>query len=179
MIKVIVADCTPSVFTVVTMAFPETEFEIFTFSDGHKMIAESAAIQPDVILLNLFLYSKDGYDVCRFLNSQECFKSIPIFLLKGAFTRIDEERIKGLEYHELMEEPFDSGKLLRKIRDTLGGDLDPQTLPEEPVPAETMSFGTELEDKIKSLIAEQLLESEDRIVSRLKAREREGRKKEE
>ena len=179
MIKVIVADCTPSVFTVIEAAFPGTEFEIFTFSNGQKMIAELAAIQPDVILLNLFLDSKDGYDVCRFLNNQEQFKLVPLFLLKGAFERIDEERIKGLEYRELLEEPFDSNGLLQKIRETMGGDHDPQTLPEDPVPSEKLSLGEELEDRIKSLIAEQLRESESRIVNRLKINDLKGFKKEE
>ena len=136
MAKIIVADCTPSVYAVVQAAFPGTEFQIFTFSDGRRMIAEMEAIQPDVILLNLFLESKDGYDVCRFLNNQERFKNIPLFLLRGAFERVDEERLGGLEYRELLVEPFDSSSLLRKVRETLRGDFDPQTLPEEPVPAE-------------------------------------------
>jgi len=177
--KLIIADCTPSVFTVVQAAFPGSEFDIFTFSDGHEMLAELEAIQPDVILLNLFLNSKDGYDVCRFLNNHERFKTIPLFLLKGAFERVDEERIGGLEYRELIEEPFDSTGLLRKVRDALGGDFDPQTLPEEPVPAEELSIGAELEDKIKNLIAKHIRESEDRIVNRLKERDLEGIKKEE
>jgi len=177
--KLIVADCTPSVFSVVKAAFPGTEFEIFTFSDGHKLISELPAIQPDAILLNLFLDSKDGYDVCRFLNSKEQFSAIPLFLLKGAFERIDVERIKGLEYRELIEEPFDSMAVLQKIRDVLEGDNDPQTLPEEPVSAQELSVGVDLEDKIKNLIAEQLQESEDRIIDRLKACNLEDIKKEE
>ncbi len=156
MIKVILADCTPSVVTAVRAAFPETEFEISTFSDGQKMLTELETFQPDVILLNLFLYSKDGYDVCRFLNNQERFKTVPLFLLQGAFESVDEERIDGLEYRELIEEPFDSISLVRKVRDAAGNDFDPQTLPEEPVPAEDRSGGVELEDKIKSLIAEHM-----------------------
>jgi len=178
-LALIVADCTPSVLTVIEAAFPGSEFEISNFSDGQKMISELAAIQPDVILLNLFLDSKDGYDVCRFINNHEQFKRVPLFLLKGAFERIDEERIKGLEYRELIEEPFDTNGLLQKIRDLMRGDHDPQTLPEDPVPSETFSGGVELEDKIKSLIAEQLRESEDRIVNRLKAHDLEGPNKEE
>lgn len=156
MIKVIVADCTPSVATAVREAFPETEFEISTFSDGQKMLFELETFQPDVILLNLFLDSKDGYDVCRFLNHQERFKSVPIFLLQGAFESVDEKRIDGLEYRELIEEPFDSISLVRKVRDAAGSDFDPQTLPEEPIPAGDRSNDAELEDKIKSLIAEHM-----------------------
>lgn len=156
MIKVIVADCTPSVIMAVRAAFPETEFEISFFSDGQEMLTELETFQPDVILLNLFLDSKDGYDVCRFLNHQERFKTVPTFLLKGAFESVDEERIDGLEYRELIEEPFDSISLVRKVRDAAGSNFDPQTLPEEPVPAEDRSGGAELEDKIKSLIAEHL-----------------------
>ena len=178
MIKVIVADCTHSIFTVIEMVFPGTEFEIFTFSDGQRMIDELEVIQPDVILLNVFLDSKDGYDVCRFLNNQEKFKEIPVFLLKGAFERIDEERIKELEYRELFEEPFDSNALLQNIRGLMGGAHDPQTLPEDPVLSEALSMGRELEGKIKGLIAEQLRESEERIVDRLKAQDLEGIKKE-
>ncbi len=169
MIKMILADCTPSVFTAVQAAFPETEFEIITFSDGHEMIKELETIQPDVILLNLFLDSKDGYDVCRFLNHQERFKTVPLFLLQGAFERVDEERMGGLEYRELIEEPFDSMSLVRKVRDAVGSDFDPQTLPEEAVSAEDRSSGSELNEKIKNLIAEHIRESEDRIVDRLKA----------
>ncbi len=164
----IVADCTPSVFTAVQAAFPETEFEIITFSDGHEMIKELETIQPDVILLNLFLDSKDGYDVCRFLNHQERFKTVPLFLLQGAFERVDEERMGGLEYRELIEEPFDSMSLVRKVRDAVEINFDPQTLPEEPVSSEDRSGSAELEDKIKNLIAEHIRESEDRIVDRLK-----------
>jgi len=179
MIKLIVADCSPSVFRAVQAAFPETEFEISTFSDGHEMLTELETIQPDVILLNLFLDSKDGYDVCRFLNHQERFKTVPLFLLQGAFERIDEERIGGLEYRELIEEPFDSMSLVGKVRDAVGGDFDPQTLPEEPVSAEGRSSGAELENKIKNLIAEHFRESEARIVNRLKASVLEDMNKEE
>ncbi len=177
--KLILADCTPSVLTAIKTAFPGTEFDIFTFSDGREMIAELVSIQPDVILLNLFLDSKDGYDVCRFLNSQERFKAIPLFLLKGAFDRVDEERLGGLEYRELLEEPFDSMALLRKIRKMLGGKHDPQTLPEEPVPSRELSIVAELEDKIKNMIAESIRESENRIVNRLRAHDLKGLKKEE
>ncbi len=165
----ILADCTPSIFTAVRAAFPETEFEISTFSDGHEMITELETIKPDVILLNLFLDTKDGYDVCRFLNHQERFKTVPFFLLQGAFEQVDEERIGGLEYRELIEEPFDSMSLVRKIRDAVGSDFDPQTLPEEPVSVEDHFGGAELDDKIKNLIAEHIRDSEDRIVGRLKA----------
>jgi len=179
MIKVILADCAPSVYAVVQAAFPGTEFQIFTFSDGRRMIAELEVIQPDVILLNLFLESKDGYDVCRFLNNQERFKNIPLFLLKGAFERVDEERLGELEYRELLEEPFDSSGLLRKVRETLREDFDPQTLPEEPVPAEEPSIGVELEGRIQNLIAKQVRESEERIMERLKVRDLERLKKEE
>ena len=179
MVKVIIADCSPSVYAVVQAAFPGTEFQIFTFSDGRKMIAELEAIRPDVILLNLFLESKDGYEVCRFLNNQEPYKNIPLFLLRGAFESVDEERIGGLEYRELLEEPFDSSELLRKVRDTLGGVFDPQTLPEEPVSTEELSIGAELESRIQNQIAKTVQESEDRIMERLKTLNLKSLKKEE
>lgn len=177
--KLILADCSPSVYTVVQGAFPETEFEIFPFSDGAVMIKELETIQPDVVLLNLSLDTTDGYEVCNFLNSQEKFRAIPIFLLKSAFDRVDEERVEKLEYRELVEEPFDSMRLLQKVREALGGEPDTHTLPEAPMTAEDLSVGADLENKIRNLVAEHIRESENRIVARLKARGLEVLEKEE
>lgn len=168
--RILVADCAPAVFSAVRSAFPGTEFEILAFSDGTEVIEALEMVQPDVILLNLFLQSKDGYDVCHFLNNQERFKKIPVFLLKGAFDPVDEERLSGLEYRELIEEPFDSGRLARKVREVVGEDSDPLTLPEEPVLAGDFPGSHGLEEKMRNLVAEEFLKNEDRIVDRLKTR---------
>ncbi len=131
--RLIVAHDSPSIQKAIQMAFPASEFEIFTFTDGLEAMGSVGQIKPDAVLLNLSLPQKNGYEVAHFLKSQEEFNQASLFLLKGAFEVLDTERITGLSYDEIIEEPFDSERLARMVLDTIEGKRDPQTLPEEPL----------------------------------------------
>ena len=156
MFKLIVADCAPSIFNAIQAALPEAEFEIFPFSDGTEVIKSLDRIKPDALLLNLFLKAKDGYDVCHFINSHDRFQKIPLFLLKGAFEPVDEERLSGLKYWEMIEEPFDSKILALKIREAVEGGDEPPILPEEPVlegnPLTSSGSGRDVRDWVVEIL---------------------------
>lgn len=163
MFKLIAADCSPSILSAIQAALPEAEFEIFSFSDGTEVIKALDRIKPDILLLNLFLKARDGYEVCHFINSHDHFQKIPLFLLKGAFEPVDEERLSGLKYWGMIEEPFDSKILALKIREAVEGGDEPQILPEEPVlggdPLPSSGSGRDVRD----WVVETLGRNEDRI----------------
>jgi len=177
MYKLIVADCSPSVFEAVQASLPEAEFEIHFFSDGTEVIKALDEIRPDAVLLNLSLKAKDGYDVCHFINSQERFFKIPLFFLKGAFEPVDEEKLSGLNFRELIEEPFDSQSLSGKIREVLEGGDEPPILPEEPVLDEQGRFSPGLDRDLRDRMTAELAAFETRIEERLKKMVREDVKK--
>lgn len=131
--KLIVADSSPTIQKTVKMAFSDSEFEIYAFNDGIEVMNSLGQISPDAVLLNLFLPRRDGYEVGFFLKSQEEFKQTSLILLKGAFDPLDKKRIAGLDYDEIVQEPFDSERLVSIVRELIEQKKDPQTLPEEPV----------------------------------------------
>ena len=155
--KLVVAEWSPSVQRAIKMAFPESEFEIYPFRNGIEAEEELLQIKADAILLSLSLPNKDGYDVGRFIRRQEQLNKTPLILLKGAFDDLDKKRIAGLDYDEIIQEPFDSEKLVRTVRDVIEGNKEPHSLPEEPVmviedrtaeePEEDLSKNTEGKEK--------------------------------
>ena len=159
--KLIIAHDSPSIQKVIQMAFPASEFEVIVFEDGAETMKALSQLRPDAVLLNLSLPQKDGYDVGRFLKSREEFKQTSLFLFKGAFELLDAEKITGLEYDKIVEEPFDSEKLTRIVRDTIEGKKDPQTLPEEPPLDETHIHQNDIESKRKGF-AEEVHSSDSR-----------------
>ena len=175
--KLVVADSSPSCQKAIQMAFPEQEFEIHPFRDGLELIKALSQISPDAILLNLSLPNRDGYEIGIYLKSQDELKQAPLILLKGAFEQLDEERISGLDYDEIVQEPFDSERLVRIIRDLIEKKKNPQTLPEElimdeipgeehsAVPREVDSQGEALssEKSLSSLPPEWKREIEEKI----------------
>jgi len=163
MYNLIVADCSPSIFNALRSVLSESDYEIFPFSDGTEVIQSLEAIKPDAILLNLFLKAKDGYDVCHFINNHERFHKIPIIFLRGAFEPVDEKKLAGLKYRELVEEPFDSQKLALKIKEAIEGADVPLILPEEPVLEEKSSLSSDSNRNAREWVLETLALHEEKI----------------
>jgi DNA-binding response OmpR family regulator len=170
--KLIVAHNSPSVHRAIRLAFPEQDFEIFYFKNGVEVMQELNQINPDAILLSLSLHEEDGYEIGRYLKTQDKFKQIPLLLFYGAFEFLSEERIAGLVYDELIQEPFDSEKLVRIVFDLIEKRRGPQTLPEEPsyddVPFPLSPI--EMDARVKDLVKREIVEVERELEKRIRVR---------
>jgi len=187
--KVILADSSPTVQKVIQMAFPEPEFEVHAFDDGLEAIESLARVRPDAVLLSLTLPSRDGYEVGRYLRSREEFRKVGLILLKNAFEPVDEERLRGIDYEQIVEKPFDSEGLAVLIREIVDRRKTPHSFPEEALLEETSPGGVlplfkeeeylpplvsartedEIEDKVRVMLRDEALSMEREIEKRLKA----------
>lgn len=170
--KLIVAHNSPSVRKAIRLAFPELEYEIFSFKDGIEVMQELNQINPDAILLSLALHEEEDYEIGRYLKNQEKFKQIPLVLFYGAFEVLDEEKIESLVYDILIQEPFDSEKLVRVVFDLIEKRRGPQTLPEEPGYDDltSPSFQVERDARVKDLVRREIVEVERELEKRIRAR---------
>jgi len=187
--KLILAEASPSVQKVVQMAFSEPEFEVLTIEDGLQAIESLLRINPDAVLLSLALPSRDGYEVGRYLRSREEFRKAGLVLLKNAFEPVDPERLRGIDYDEIVQKPFDSENLARLVREIIDRKKTPHSFPEEALiedaPAEDViplfkekEFvppplsslpEDEVEEKVRKLLREEILSVERELEKRLKA----------
>jgi len=141
-------------------------------------------IKPDAIALGLSLPQKDGYEIARMIRDVPDFKQTPIILLCGAGEDVEEKRLSGLDYAEIVVKPFDSEELAHRIRSLISGTQDPESLPEEPEPVSDQgaSAGTALPPepaepeagealvaRVRQEILEMERELEKRIAARVKA----------
>jgi len=109
-------------------------YTVDTAADGESALARIREQPPDLLLLDVRMPGKSGYDVCRELRAQRQHASLPIVLV----TALDaDERVKGLEAgaDELLTKPIVRQELLARVRrllemkrlhdrlDTMNGDL--------------------------------------------------------
>ncbi len=180
LVKLIVADSSPSVQKAVQMAFPDSEFEIHPFKDGLELMKAIDSLNPDAVLLSLYLPGKDGYDVGLYLKSQEKFRQTCLILLKGTFETVDRERIAGVDYDEIIDKPFDSEGLVSTVRNLVER-KSPQSLPEAPpledvhdseqaassLSAESQAW---VEEKVRKMLREEILGVQRELEKRVKAK---------
>ncbi len=81
------------------------------FSAGAKLVEE----RPDLVLLDFLMPELDGFEFCRFMRQDPRFKEIPIIAVTALKGESDAARIREAGADDIMNKPFTSEGLARKI----------------------------------------------------------------
>lgn len=111
--KILVVDDEVSIVDLIKMELEFEGYQVFTAYDGLEAVEKALEIKPDLILLDIMLPKKNGYDVCRELVPQ---LSSPIILLTAKTDIID--KVLGLELgaDDYITKPFDNRELLARVK---------------------------------------------------------------
>lgn len=102
-------------------------YEVETASDGEEGLAKAASFSPDLVILDVMLPRKNGFDVCRELRARA--NPTPIVMLTARSAETD--KVLGLELgaDDYVTKPFSITELLARVRAVLRrvGSQKPQT----------------------------------------------------
>ncbi|HEY0592850.1 MAG TPA: response regulator, partial [Thermoanaerobaculia bacterium] len=90
--KILLADDSITIQKVVELTFSDGDYEIAAVNNGSKAIQKLQEWRPDVILSDIIMPEKNGYEVCEFVKSHPEYKTIPVILLTGTFEPFDPDR---------------------------------------------------------------------------------------
>lgn len=90
-------------------------FELFEAVDGEDAIKKVSEYKPDLILLDVMMPKKDGYEVCQVLKNQEATRFIPIIMVTSLSNF--QDRLKGLEAgtDDFLSKPVRREELLTRV----------------------------------------------------------------
>ena len=93
--KILIADDEPDILEIVSFNLQTEGYEVFTAKNGDEAIEEAKKSHPDLIILDVMMPRKNGFEVCNILRLQPEFKDTLIIFL----TALNDEttEIKGLE----------------------------------------------------------------------------------
>ena len=167
--KLILAHSSPTVLKVLRMVFPEDRFEIRCFQNGFDFKDCVPPCPVDAVLMSMSFPPDDGISAGKYLRSLPEYSEVPLLMLQGAFDSPDPHRLESLDYQALIQEPFDSEELARRVRRLVGGELDPESLPEEPDEGGP-PLSIELDEGVREIIRNEILEAEREVEKRIRAR---------
>jgi len=130
--KIIIADNSPAALEALRMAFMDSSYDVYSFTNGEEVIKSIPHIEPEACVLGISLKKKGGLEVGRTIRESKDYKDIPILFLIGAYKELDKEKISKIPNQGLFREPFDSMEVARKVRNLIQEDNGLDTLPEEP-----------------------------------------------
>ncbi|GBD98252.1 alkaline phosphatase synthesis transcriptional regulatory protein PhoP [bacterium BMS3Abin07] len=116
MAKILVAEDSITDLQFIKSALKETSHEIITASDGEEAEQKARSEAVDLIVLDVVMPKKSGFQVCRALKKDEKFKHIPIIMLTSKSQESD--RFWGLKQgaDEYITKPVEPIDLLLAIK---------------------------------------------------------------
>jgi DNA-binding response OmpR family regulator len=118
--RILIVDDEPNIVTSLEFVMERAGFEVTVAADGQKALELAASFRPDLVLLDVMLRVKSGYEVCQQLKSDPASRDIKIVMLSAKGR--DVEVAKGLELgaDAYVTKPFSTRELVAKVRAMLG-----------------------------------------------------------
>ncbi|HXI11270.1 MAG TPA: response regulator [Thermoanaerobaculia bacterium] len=117
--KILLADDSITIQKVVELTFSDGDYEVIATSNGAKAIQKLSEMRPDIILSDIIMPEKNGYEVCEYVKSHPEFRTIPVILLTGTFEPFDPDRAEKAGCDAVVTKPFESQSLIHKVEELL------------------------------------------------------------
>ena len=131
--KILLADDSITIQKVIELTFSDEDFDVVTVGNGRLALEKLAEVRPDIVLCDIIMPEKDGYEVCELIKKSATFSHVPVLLLTGAFEPFDQERAARAGYDGLLAKPFEPETLIAKVRDLLARAPQRAAAPPPPV----------------------------------------------
>jgi CheY-like chemotaxis protein len=104
--KILVADDNSNVQKTVALALSELGVDVVAVNNGDAAVRKLADISPDLVLADIFMPVRNGYEVCEYIKKDSRFSHVPVVLLVGAFDPLDEREAQRVGADGILKKPF-------------------------------------------------------------------------
>ena len=104
--RILVADDNTNIQKMVVLAFQERGVEVIAVGNGEAAVRRLPDANPDLVLADVFMPVRNGYEVCEFVKKDPRFSHVPVILLVGAFDPLDEKEARRVGADGVLKKPF-------------------------------------------------------------------------
>ena len=119
--KLLLADDSVTIQKVIELTFADEDIEVIAVSNGSQAISVAPVERPDIVLADVGMPERDGYEVAAFIKRTPGLSHIPVLLLTGAFEPIDEGRAKAAGCDGVLVKPFEPQMVINRVKDLIAG----------------------------------------------------------
>ena len=117
--KLFLVDASITIQRVIELTFASEDVDVVTVSDGEQAIARIAIERPDIVLADIGVPRRNGYEVAAFVKGHSDLKHIPVLLLAGAFEPVDEAKAEQAGADGVLVKPFEPQHVITRVRELL------------------------------------------------------------
>ena len=120
--KILIADDEPNILISLEFLMKREGYEVLVARDGEQALSMIRAERPELVLLDVMMPGRSGFEVCQSVRTDEAFAGMKIMLLtaKGRDTDVAQGMALGADAY--MTKPFSTRELAARVRELLGKD---------------------------------------------------------
>lgn len=114
---------------VIKIAFRRENINVVACHDANAALAEIETARPDIVITDVIMPEKDGYDVCQHIKSHPALAKTPVILMSGVVNRAVAEKAFAVKADELLRKPFQPQDLIARVKHLLKPNGTPAPTP--------------------------------------------------
>src|SRR2546426_5922249 len=104
--KILVADDNSNIQKMVGLALKDQGIDVVAVGNGEAAVRKISDLRPDLVLADVFMPVRNGYEVCQYVKMDPSLAHIPVILLVGAFDPLDEQEAQRVGADGVLKKPF-------------------------------------------------------------------------
>jgi CheY-like chemotaxis protein len=116
MSRILLADDSPHAQRMGELILRDEGYEVVTVTDGATVLVRLRDFDPDLILVDVAMPTKSGYEICEFVKSSLQHLHTRVVLLTGALETVDEHEAKRVQIDGVLMKPFEASAMLQTVK---------------------------------------------------------------
>ena len=121
MSRVLLADDSPQALRLGEQILTSQGFEVVSVTDGATTLRRLGDVKPDLLIVDVYLPSRNGFDIARFLRSQEQYRHLPVIFAAGPADEFSEQDATNAGADVILRKPFEASALLGAVGKLIEG----------------------------------------------------------
>ncbi|HEX8925749.1 MAG TPA: response regulator, partial [Terriglobales bacterium] len=101
---------------VIKIAFRRENIDVVTCHDATSALDLIERGRPDVVISDVIMPGRDGYDVCQYIKQHPRLNGTPVILMSGVVNKAVAEKAFAVRADELIRKPFQPQDLITRVR---------------------------------------------------------------
>jgi CheY-like chemotaxis protein len=114
--RILLADHSPHAQRMGERILRDEGFEVATVTDGETALMRLKDLAPDLILADISLPSRSGYEICEYVKTSGKYPETRVVLTAGPVTAYDEARAQAAGTDGFVRKPFEASVLLNTVQ---------------------------------------------------------------
>jgi twitching motility two-component system response regulator PilG len=118
---VLIVDDSQAVLDSLGAAFEEAGYDVNAASDGEEVFRKMAEVDPDALLLDIYMPKLNGADVCRLVKAHPHWKKTYLVLMSSRISDREIDTYRRIGADEILKKPLDPDQVVALVGKALGG----------------------------------------------------------